>query len=545
MTSGELEPSEPQRASCGQDVGSIRPREQELLRREVRLRSLLSGMLDPVVTIDERGIIQEASDSVQSVFGYLPSELVGQNVKILMPEPHRSAHDGYLERYRRTGQTGILNRTREFEVLRKDGVRLVCELSVSRVDSPGEAGPLFIGSFRDVTARKHAERQLRESERRFHAIFDQEFQFVALLRTDGVLVEVNQAALEAAGIAREDAVGRHFWETDWWTHAPEEQERLRQAIAAAARGDFVRFETTYRRPTGAVITVDFSLKPIRDEDGRIVLLLPEGRDITHLKEAQRRETAMLRALAAIGESASILAHEIKNPITAVNLALKAVAERLGEDQQEVLADLVQRLQKLERTMRRTLSFARPLELKRRLLPPAALLESALRSLRPELERAGMTAEVQAAPDLPSIDGDPVLLEELFANLIRNALEALRSGGHIRLSATRWGARGVEFAVDDDGPGIPESLAPRLFKPFHTTKAEGTGIGLALCKKIVEEHGGEIRAERGPLGGARFLIRLSAAPLAGGHRSYAEPTQAEPVAQDEAPPGQVPRSTRWS
>lgn len=493
-------------ASSARDVGATRRFEQELVQREVRLRALLAGMLDPVVTIDAFGIIQDASESVRSIFGYAPGEIVGQNVKLLMPEPHFSAHDGYLAHYRRTGETGIINRTREFEILRKDGTRLVCELSVSRVDPPGEDGPLFIGSFRDVTARVHAVRELHESEQRFRAIFDQEFQFVGLLRTDGMLVEVNQAALEAAGIARTEALGRPFWETAWWSHTPEAQELVRDAIGAAARGEFVRFETTHRRRSGELIAVDFSLKPVRDEAGRIVLLLPEGRDITKLKEAQRRETTMLHALASIGESASILAHEIKNPITAVNLALKAVAERLGEDHQEVLADLVQRLQKLERTMRRTLSFARPLELRRRPIVARALLEDAARSLRPELEQCGVALELRSEAELPAIEGDHELLEEVLANLIKNAREALGSGGHIWLSAVSR-EKHIELAVEDDGPGIPESALVNLFKPFHTTKAEGTGIGLALCKKIVVEHGGEITVGRSARGGARFAIRL--------------------------------------
>ena len=129
-------------------------------REEVRLRALLAGMLDPVVTIDSAGVIQEASESVKSVFGYLPGELVGRNVRLLMPEPHHAQHDEYLARYRRTGDTNILNRTREFEVVRKDGSSFVCELSVSRVEIPGKEEPLFIGSFRDVTARKRAERAL-------------------------------------------------------------------------------------------------------------------------------------------------------------------------------------------------------------------------------------------------------------------------------------------------------------------------------------------------------------------------------------------------
>ena len=137
---------------------------------EIRLRAILAGMLDPVVTIDAHGTVQQASASVRSVFGWEPGDLVGRNVNVLMGEPHRSLHDGYLARYRETGETHILDRTREFEVVHKDGTPLVCELSVSRVDVPGESEPLFIGSFRDVTARRAAERALSERERRLSAL---------------------------------------------------------------------------------------------------------------------------------------------------------------------------------------------------------------------------------------------------------------------------------------------------------------------------------------------------------------------------------------
>lgn len=494
-------------ASLGKDVSAVRGAEALLAERETRVRALLAGMLDPVVTIDSHGTIQDVSQSARPVFGWEPAELVGRNVNVLMPEPHRSAHDDYLGNYHRTGETHILNRTREFEVVRKDGTRLICDLSVSRVDVPGRNEPLFIGSFRDVTARKRAEQALEERERRFRAIFEQEFQLVALLSPEGAVLEANRAALEAARAERADVIGRPFWETPWWSHSIEARERVRKGIAEAALGGFVRFETTHRRPSGEEVVVDFSLKPIRDERGRVVLLLPEGRDVSHIKQAQLRETAMLRALAAIGESASILVHEVKNPITGIHLALKAVADQLGEDHKVILHDLQDRLQRVERTMRRTLTFAKPLELKRRRVAPSDLLATVGRSLQAELVHSGVTLEIECEPDLPAVGADAALLEDVLANLLKNALEALASGGRVRLVARSAECGRLEVRVEDDGPGIPEHVAAHLFKPFYTTKAKGTGIGLALCKKIVEEHAGEIRAGRSALGGARFDILL--------------------------------------
>lgn len=119
--------------------------------------SILASTLDPIVTINARGEIQTASDSIERVFGWTPAELIGRNIAVLMPEPHRSAHDGYLHRYRQTGKTHILNRTREFDGVRKDGTLVPIEISVARVEVPGREEPLFTGIIHDVSERKRTE----------------------------------------------------------------------------------------------------------------------------------------------------------------------------------------------------------------------------------------------------------------------------------------------------------------------------------------------------------------------------------------------------
>ncbi len=492
------------------DVTALVQAAERLRKSEVRHRATLTGMLDPILTIDAHGIVQEASHSVEPVFGYRPEELIGGNIAVLMVEPHATLHDSYLEHYRRTGQTNILGRTRQFSVRRKDGAVIECELSVSRVDVPGQSEPVFVGSFRDVSARLRAEQALAESEARMRAIFDQEYEFVGLLGCDGTLLEINHSALRGIGATREELIGQAFWETPWWNGRPVHAERVRQAVLAAAAGRFVRFELEFVGHEGQTRWVDFSLKPVHDADGTVQFLLPEGRDITRLKSAHARELAMQDALAQIGESASLLAHEIKNPITAVNLALRAVADKLGEDQKSVLEDLSSRLAKLEKTMRRTLSFARPLRLQREACALDALLAQVVRTLQPELEAARVAVEVVCARDLPSVPADRGLLEEVLINLVQNARQALPQGGRVRLSAQREGRAHARLTVEDDGPGIAPSVRAELFKPFVTSRAGGTGLGLAIARKVVREHGGEIGVTDGALGGACFWLRL---PLA--------------------------------
>lgn len=131
--------------------------ERELL---ARLEAILSSTLDPIITIDAHGQIISVSKSIERVFGYAVHELIGENISVLMAPPHRAAHDGYLMRYRHSGETSILGRTREFEAVRKDGSVFPIEISVSRVDVPGEAFPLFTGIIHDISERKSNEAEV-------------------------------------------------------------------------------------------------------------------------------------------------------------------------------------------------------------------------------------------------------------------------------------------------------------------------------------------------------------------------------------------------
>jgi PAS domain S-box-containing protein len=497
-------------ASFARDITEVRAAEAELQRAESGLRAVIDTMLDALISIDLDGTIRSASESVERVLGYARDEMIGQNIKILMPEPYRSAHDAHLANYRRTRKTWIIGQTRDFEVVKKDASRIVCSLAVSRTKPAAGEDEVLTGVFRDVTEQRRAENALRESELRFHAIFDHAYQYLGLLTPDGRMLEANQTALEATGVKREDVIGKYFWETRWWSHSKESQALLKSAIQAASAGEFVRFETVHAGPEDSVIDVDFSIKPVKDAKGAVVLLIPEGRDITAIKRAQRTETAMLRAMATIGESAAVLAHEIKNPITGVNLALRAVADQLGEDHKAILEDLVLRMQRLEQLMKRTLSFAKPIDLRLAKLDAKSLFGEVAGTLELELAKHGADVSIDVEPSSLSFAGDRQLLGEVLSNLILNALEAKENGASVILSARKEHAD-VLLSVEDDGPGIPDSVRSTLFKPFTTTKRKGNGLGLAICKKIVEAHGGTISIDRGRMSGARFSLRLPINP----------------------------------
>lgn len=484
---------------------------------EARLRAVLGGMLDAVLTIDDHGIIQDASKSVWRIFGYEPEELLGSNIKMLMPEPHQSLHDGYLESYRATGRTWILDTTREFEVLGKDGRVLQVELSVSRVELPGRQAPLFVGSFRDITSRKRAQLALLASERRFRAIFDQEFQLVALLKQDGSILEVNRTLLQMTGQSREALLGTSLVDAPFWDVSSDGTGSITRSLFRASQGEVARTNVHLIDSEGVRRQLDLSIKSFEGQAGsgetsEYPLLLAEARDVTELETARRRESEVQGALAALGERAAVLAHEIRTPVTAVHMALRAVARELGQDEREVLEDLVARMRKLEDLLRGTLDFSSPLPLQARRVPPARLVATSLAMISEWIEVQAGQVQNEVPEDLPPLLVDPERIAQALSNLVRNALEASPQGCLVRITAGRVGTGRLAIWIDDDGPGIPPEDRERLFQPFVTERLDGNGIGLPLARRIAEAHGGGLDCLRSELGGARFQLLLPCDPM---------------------------------
>ncbi len=171
------------------------------------------------------------------------------------------------------------------------GESIPVDFTLFTLKDPETGEPIGLATVtRDIRDRKRAEEMLHDRERLFRAIFDQSFQFMGLLEPDGTILEINQTALAAAGAGIEELTGIPFWETQWWQISPETKQQVREAIVKAAAGEVVRYEADVLVAGGAVVTVDFSIKPIVDDDGKVILLIPEGRDISDRKALERELT---------------------------------------------------------------------------------------------------------------------------------------------------------------------------------------------------------------------------------------------------------------
>jgi PAS domain S-box-containing protein len=198
-----------------------------------------------------------------------------------------------------TLRTGEPQRDVIMSINRPDGSRVWIEVNSEPIHDPAsDAVTGVVASFADITQRKLAQMKLAASERKWHAIFDQTYQFIGLLDAQGVLLEVNRTALKFVEASEAEVLGKPFADTRWWVHDPAQQARLREAIEHARRGELVRFETTHRAADGSLHYADFSLKPVVGEQGQLVWLVAEGRDITERRREEENLLEIARGVSA-------------------------------------------------------------------------------------------------------------------------------------------------------------------------------------------------------------------------------------------------------
>jgi PAS domain S-box-containing protein len=236
-----------------------------------------------VAATDRYGTIISVNDKFCEISQYSASELIGKTHRVINSGYHPPEFFRDLWAIITSGEVW----SGEIKNRAKDGSYYwVATTIVPCLDANGQ--PFQYLSIRfDVTSRKQAEESVRQNELKFRAIFDNTFQFVGLLDTEGILLEANQTALDAIDVTPDDVVGQVFWATPWWTHSPDLQAQLQQGVRQAATGELVRFEAKHFLADGSHIIVDFSLSPIKDETGKVVMLIPEGRDITERKQLER------------------------------------------------------------------------------------------------------------------------------------------------------------------------------------------------------------------------------------------------------------------
>jgi two-component system sensor histidine kinase AtoS len=334
---------------------------------------------------------------------------------------------------------------------------------------------------------------------------------------EGRVVTLNPAAELLTGFFAGEVVGRYC--TEVFGDSPAIGEILMETLASRADAPGVPLVLSRRNRTS--VPVEFSVAPLKGGDGKDLGVVGVLRDLTVVRELQRQLERSDR-LAAVGTLAAGLAHEIKNPLTSLLTFTRHLTRRFDDPGfREKFQSIVPReLERINGIVERLLELSRPGRLTPRPLLVTDLLDRAVELYGHRLESQGVRVTREYAATVLPVAADEELLYRAFVNLIANALDAMERGGHLTLRvgwsqerhgglAARRGAAGPQLRVEvvDTGTGVPADAVERIFNPFFTTKEHGTGLGLALTHKIIEDHGGSIMVTGTPGGGTTFRIVL--------------------------------------
>jgi len=484
---------------------------------KARFEALLSAAVDGMIVIDARGIVQVYNPACERLFGYQSEEVVGRNVKMLMPPPYHEQHDDYIGHYHKSGEKRIIGIGREVVGLRKDGSTFPMYLSVGEgaLDSK-----IFVGIIRDVTAQKTAEQSLREREARLRSVLETSPDAIIMIDERGCIESFNIAAARLFGYPAREVLGKNVsvlmpepyraQHDGYLSHYRETGEKKVIGIGRIVVG---------RRRDGSTFPMELAVGEVTVSKRR--LFTGFIRDISERQEAERdfrelqSELLHVSRLSSMGEMSAALAHELNQPLTAmtnfVNAArrtMEGIESPQSAKAREFLDKAAAQTMRAGQIIKRLRDFVEKGETHKVPENVNRVVEEAMGLAIVGAAEADIRVRSKLAYNLPDIMMDKIQVQQVVLNLVRNAIDALQTSP-VRdlLVATVREENVVSVIVSDTGPGLDKEVAERLFQPFVSTKENGMGIGLSVCKSIIEAHGGKIYASPNPEGGVTFRFDL--------------------------------------
>jgi len=491
--------------------------ERHLAQMEGRYRGLLEAAPDAMVVVNQDGEIVLLNVQAEKQFGYRRDELVGQKVKNIIPEGFaerlisdstRSAADALAQQI----GTGI-----ELIARRKNGSDFPIEIMLSPLESA--EGILVTAAIRNISVRKDAERHLAQMEGRYRGLLEAAPDAMVVVNQGGEIVLLNVQAEKQFGYRRDELVGQKVKNI-----IPEGfaerliADALRSAEDALAQQIGTGIELTGRRKNGSDFPIEIMLSPLESAEG--ILVTAAIRDITKRKKAEahllQKVEELNRSNEELGQFAYIASHDLQEPLRMVASYTQLLSRRykgkLDSDADEFISFAVDGASRMQRLIQDLLAYSRVGTIEMDLLDTSSeeALQQALINLRGAIEEKG--ALVTHDP-LPTVLADETQLIQLFQNLVGNAIKYQNPGvPRVHISAAKNGGKKWMFSVKDNGLGIDPQYFEKIFGVFQRLhKREefaGTGIGLAICKKIVERHGGSISVESQPGQGSIFRFVLA-------------------------------------
>jgi PAS domain S-box-containing protein len=520
--------------SLKKDITERKRTEEALRESEEKFRNIFESANDCMIYLDKYGRILDANRKAVEVFGGSKKELLGKHftrLGVFHPRDIPKLMTAFANIL--AGKEGIAN----ICIKNKRGQRRFLECSSYPIKADGKiVGTMVIA--RDVTEKKKAEERIRRSEEKYRNLFENARDVIVAFDLKGNVTSINKAVTEY-GFKEDEIIGKNmlkFVPKKYWP-------KLLQELAEIARGNPVEGEIELITPKGKKIA-EYRSNPIR-QGKKVVGFQTILRDVTerkrmeeklkeyaeHLEEKVKERTRELEEsqkqllksekLAAIGEVATMVGHDLRNPLQSIENATYYLNNELlrlsptipiPQKVMEMLQVITDSVNYADRIIRDLQDFS---AMKRPVLKKADV-NAIVKETLSQVETPANVELITELGHLPKIKVDKDMIKRVFLNLALNGIQAMENGGTLKVSTKK--TKGfVEVSFKDTGVGISRENIEKLFTPFFTTKAKGLGMGLAICKKFVDAHSGTIEVESEEGKGTTFTVRLPTQQENGGEK----------------------------
>ncbi|MDR7002644.1 PAS domain S-box protein [Neobacillus niacini] len=472
------------------DITKDKQMEADLQLTKQQLDLFLKNTVDTITIFDLQLNVIKVNEAFEKVFGWTEQEVIGRRVPIIP--------DFLVEQYTENLRNMMNNRyIMTFETIRqrKDGSLIDVRSFVSPIVNANGNVTAFVSIIRDITEHKRMEEALKESEKRLRTLINAMPDIVIFKDGEGRWLEANDHALKIFQFENVPYRGKKDSELAVY------KESYRDTLTFCEKSDQeawkngreTRTEEVMMQHDGKSVIFDVIKVPIFYPDGRRKGLLIIGRDITELKQTEE----LLRKsekLAVVGQLSAGIAHEIRNPLTSLKGFLSLMQSSIAKKDDWYLDVMVSEINRIDSITNQFMAVAKPQAVTIQLQNLKELIQQVLVVVYPEATMNNIQIFIEAEDDIPLIQCEVNQLKQVFINILKNSIEAMRSGGGILVQIKKLDQNRVLIRCIDKGCGIPQERIPHLGEPFYSLKEKGTGLGLMMSYKIIEEHQGKITIE---------------------------------------------------
>lgn len=498
---------------------------EEIAKNQEKFEYLIKYAPTGIYEVDKHDHFRSVNESMCKALGYLESELLSTAPSSLMyPESKRRFHQRILAAI----AGNKVDESAEYHIKTKNGAGIWAVLNVLLIRKGTDVdGALVI--VHDITERKRSERALLSAERQYRRLFETTQDGIMARDIAGNMINCNPAYAKMLGYTRKELRGipvKQLIPEKW--HA--QREKIAKKVIETGRS--IVFEREYRRKDGSIFPASVRTWRLTDGKGKVIGIWSIVSEITLQKQQQRsleehagilerivqdREKQLKDAerLVAIGQTAGMVGHDLRNPLQALtgelylaknDVATLPVGEAKSnlEESIRVMEDQILYMDKIVSDLQ---AFVRPIHIDKKPFGLDELLSGVMQSVPIP---AGVTVRLENNGGSIQIRVDPQLLKRVLINLVTNAVQAMPNGGKLYMAAKVDSSGHVSIFVEDTGVGIPDRIRSQIFTPLFTTKPRGQGFGLAVCKRVIDAHGGTISFESTEGKGSRFTVEFPSA-----------------------------------